>query len=106
MQREANIIRGTAPHLHRLAPLPDAHDLVALMTARDPDSRPTAGDVCRHPFFWTAERRLAFLVDFSDRLEQEDATLATGGGASALLLRVEAGAGAVVGRSWDRRLHR
>jgi Ribonuclease 2-5A len=75
------------------------------MTARDPDSRPTASDVCRHPFFWTAERRLAFLVDFSDRLEQEDATLATGGGASALLLRVEAGAGSVVGRSWDRRLH-
>lgn len=50
--------------------MPDAHDLVSLMTAREPDLRPSAGEVCKHPFFWNEEKRLSFLLEFSDRLEQ------------------------------------
>ncbi|CAN0392466.1 unnamed protein product [Discosporangium mesarthrocarpum] len=69
-EREANIIQERASHLEELAHVPDAHDLVTLMTARDPDARPSAGEVCAHPFFWNDEQRLAFLLDFSDRLEQ------------------------------------
>lgn len=40
------------------------------MTAREPDLRPSAGEVCKHPFFWNEEKRLSFLLEFSDRLEQ------------------------------------
>ncbi|KAG5178554.1 ribonuclease 2-5A-domain-containing protein, partial [Tribonema minus] len=98
-EREANVLRGHAPQLPRIAaPLPDAHDLVRRMVRADPDARPSAADVCRHPFFWGDERRLAFLVDFSDRLERED------GASSALLLCVERDAARVVGRAWDRRV--
>lgn len=50
--------------------MPDAHDLVSLMTAREPDLRPSASEVCKHPFFWNEEKRLSFLLEFSDRLEQ------------------------------------
>lgn len=50
--------------------MPDAYDLVSLMTAREPDLRPSAGEVCKHPFFWNDEKRLSFLLEFSDRLEQ------------------------------------
>lgn len=57
-------------HLDELAHVPDAHDLVSLMTAREPDLRPSAGEVCKHPFFWNEEKRLSFLLEFSDRLEQ------------------------------------
>jgi hypothetical protein len=31
--------------------------------------RPSAAELCRHPFFWDDARRLHFLMDFSDRLE-------------------------------------
>lgn len=57
-------------HLSELAHVPDAYDLVSLMTARDPELRPSAGEVCKHPFFWDEEKRLSFLLEFSDRLEQ------------------------------------
>ena len=57
-------------HLAELAHVPDAYDLVSLMTAREPDLRPSAGEVCKHPFFWNEEKRLSFLLEFSDRLEQ------------------------------------
>ncbi|CAM9917432.1 unnamed protein product, partial [Phaeothamnion confervicola] len=97
-ERELNIIRA-APRLDALGPpLADARHLVGLMLAPDPADRPTTAEVCRHPFFWDDERRLAFLMDLSDRLEQEQSPQ------SPLLCRIEAGADAVVGRSWDLRL--
>ncbi|CAI7853143.1 unnamed protein product, partial [Closterium sp. NIES-53] len=36
---------------------------------------PPAHEVQRHPFFWPAEQRLAFLRDASDRVEGEDREL-------------------------------
>ncbi|CAM9313075.1 unnamed protein product [Chrysoparadoxa australica] len=99
-EREANIVRDHAPCLAELQGIPDALDCIKLMTARDPCERPSVSEVCTHPFFWPEEKRLQFLLDFSDRLEQEGAS----GAGSALVLQVEAGASAVVGRSWDVRL--
>ena len=58
--------------------MPDAYDLVSLMTAREPDLRPSAGEVCKHPFFWNEEKRLSFLLEFSDRLEQVGACVCAG----------------------------
>jgi serine/threonine protein kinase len=98
-ERERNILTGE-PDLAPLEASPDAHDLVEAMLQRDPARRPTARMVLGHPFFWDDERRLAFLVDFSDRLELEAAD-------SLLVLAVEAGGADVVGRAgWDRRLHK
>jgi hypothetical protein len=79
---------------------PDAHDLVSTMIQRNPLSRPTALQICEHPFFWSDDRRLTFLCDFSDRLEME------GDGSSRVvkLLAVEKGAAQVVGTSWDSSL--
>ena len=98
-ERERNILTS-APDLSPLKISPDAHDLVEAMLQRDPARRPTARMVLGHPFFWDDERRLAFLVDFSDRLELEPPD-------SLLVLAVEAGGADVVGRAgWDRRLHK
>ena len=94
-EREANIMNGKSD-LSKIERHPDALDLVRRMLASDPDQRPTAAQVCRHPFFWSAQRRLEFLVDLSDRLEQEPVT-------SAAVLALEASAALVVGRGgWDR----
>jgi len=96
-EREANIMTGKSD-LSRLEDMPDAADLVRRMLASDPDLRPTAAQVCRHPFFWSAQRRLEFLVDLSDRLEHEAVTAAP-------VLALESSAATVVGRGgWDRNL--
>ena len=96
-EREANIMTGKSD-LSRLDDMPDAADLVRRMLASDPDLRPTAAQVYRHPFFWNAQRRLEFLVDLSDRLEHESVTAAP-------VLALEANAATVVGRGgWDRNL--
>ena len=96
-EREANIMTGKSD-LTKLDDMPDAADLVRRMLASDPDLRPTAAQVCRHPFFWSAQRRLEFLVDLSDRLEHEAVTAAP-------VLALEASAATIVGRGgWDRNL--
>ena len=97
-EREANIINAKVD-LSPLRGVPDALDLVSRMVEHNPERRPSAGQVSQHPFFWTSQRRLEFLVDFSDRLEHEQPD-------SPLVLAVEGNAAAVVGRSWDRKLHR
>lgn len=97
-EREANIMHNR-PQLDALKEISlDAHDLVAAMIRRNPASRPTASQICEHPFFWSAERRLAFLCEFSDRLEMDyDVTTQS----MSRLLAVEQGAAQVVGTSWD-----
>jgi len=97
-ERERNIL-GAKRDLRGLEGSPDALQLVQAMIEADPRRRPTARMVLHHPFFWDDERRLAFMVEFSDRIEQEPAE-------SLLALAVEAGAGEVVGRAWDVRLDR
>ena len=69
------------------------------MIAHNPLDRPTAAEACDHPFFWNRDKRLGFLVDFSDRLERESA-------GSIVLAAVEAHAQSVVGVAWDERLDR
>ncbi|CAI6341747.1 unnamed protein product [Periconia digitata] len=45
--------------------------LISWMLANRPEERPTAAQVMNHPFFWNAEKRLAFLCDCSDHWERE-----------------------------------
>mmetsp|Transcript_21185 Transcript_21185/g.52092 ORF Transcript_21185/g.52092 Transcript_21185/m.52092 type:complete len:1404 (+) Transcript_21185:1446-5657(+) len=101
-ERESNIMRNR-PALHSLKKLsPDAHDLVRAMLRQNPKLRPTAKEICEHPFFWDPQKRLSFLCDVSDRLETDDATETSTQTKSTLA--IERGAVEVVGTAWDGRL--
>ncbi|KAJ9157544.1 Serine/threonine-protein kinase ppk4 [Pleurostoma richardsiae] len=72
--REVNIRKGNY-NLRLLDALGDyayeAKDLIGAMLQTDPRRRPPAKDVMAHPFFWSAKKRLNFLVDVSDHFEKE-----------------------------------
>ncbi|KAI4900566.1 hypothetical protein NFI96_026756, partial [Prochilodus magdalenae] len=74
LQRQANILLG-AYSLTLLEP--DRHeDIVAMnlieqMLSMEPEKRPSAERVLKHPFFWTLEKQLQFFQDVSDRIEKE-----------------------------------
>lgn len=71
-EREMHIVQQDAD-LSALASLGEdtveATALLQRMIAPTPSARPTADEVARHPFFWAAQKRLAFLQDVSDRFE-------------------------------------
>jgi serine/threonine-protein kinase/endoribonuclease IRE1 len=72
--REANIVKGLY-NIDDLQSLGDyqweAKDLIKSMLAHNPRDRPDATTVLNHPFFWSAEDRLDFLCQVSDRFEFE-----------------------------------
>lgn len=109
-EREANIMKNE-PNTIALEKISvEASDLVCSMIARDPKQRPTAAQVCVHPFFWDAARRLAFLCQLSDRLEATSPTLADSTNSSVEHqtnidpFLVDRNAATVVGTSWDKNL--
>lgn len=105
-EREANIMHNR-PNLDPLRDSrPDAYDLVKTMLSRTPSSRPTAKQIGDHPYFWSADRRLAFLCDFSDRLENDFSTVMEAGDikASERLLSIERDADEIIGTSWEKSL--
>lgn len=61
-------------------------------------ARPTAAEICNHPFFWDSMKRLLFLCDLSDRLERADSD------SSISNFEIERNAIKVVGTSWDTKL--
>lgn len=76
--REANIITGEYD-LGLLKQTVDyesvaleATDLVGRMISKNPNERPTAAAVLKHPFFWSVSKKLMFLLKFSDRFEVEN----------------------------------
>jgi hypothetical protein len=87
---------------------PDAHDLVTSMIARDPNARPTANEVCDHPFFWAAQKKLAFLCEVSDRIELDCQALEDGREPTSMfganIFAIERNAISVVGTAWDQDL--
>jgi len=108
-EREANIMRNR-PLTAQLKDIsPEAFDLVSSMIHRDPSFRPSAKQICEHPFFWSLQRRMSFLCDLSDRIEcddqlsqEEGVTLSTVVGGK--ILAIERNAAAVVSTSWDKKL--
>ncbi|XP_049635003.1 serine/threonine-protein kinase/endoribonuclease IRE1 [Suncus etruscus] len=96
LQRQANILLG-AYSLDCLQP--DKHeDVVALeliekMIAMDPQKRPSAKHVLKHPFFWSLEKQLQFFQDVSDRIEKESLD-------GAIVKQLERGGRAVVRLDW------
>lgn len=102
-EREANIMHNR-PNLNPLKNISsEAHHLICSMIDRNPKLRPTAKEVCQHPFFWDSQKKLAFLCDFSDRLETDLLIQASSNVFSSLA--IERGATEVVGTSWEAKLH-
>ena len=79
----------------------DALDLVSWMIERDSKLRPTATQICEHPYFWDSVKRSSFLCDFSDRLEAESLAISNSGVSSFDILAVERSAQKVVGDAWN-----
>ena len=103
-EREANIMKNK-PNKDDIEFSPDASDLIVSMIDRDAKARPTAEEVCNHPFFWSLSQRLKFLCDLSDRIElcdtvQEDRENST---LSLNIFAIEKGAFEVFGTSWEKK---
>ena len=101
-EREANIMHNR-PKLDPMKRISmEAYHLVRSMLQRDPRLRPTAKEVIEHPFFWDSQKKLAFLCDFSDRLETD--LLAQSSSNAFSSLAIERGAVEIVGTSWEPKL--
>ncbi|KAM4691160.1 LOW QUALITY PROTEIN: serine/threonine-protein kinase/endoribonuclease IRE1-like [Rhinophrynus dorsalis] len=74
LQRQANILQGAysldSLNLEKHEDIV-AHQLIEQMIDKDPQRRPSAEGVLRHPFFWSLEKQLQFFQDVSDRIEKE-----------------------------------
>jgi serine/threonine-protein kinase/endoribonuclease IRE1 len=71
--RELNIKRDKK-NMDALSRWSDAYEPMQLITSmleHQPENRPTAQAVLNHPYFWSPEKRLAFLCDVSDHFERE-----------------------------------
>ncbi|CAM9174170.1 unnamed protein product, partial [Ectocarpus fasciculatus] len=95
-EREDNIINNVSD-LSLLARTPDAYDLVHGMIRSDPKLRPTARQVCFHPFFWNSQKRLEFWEALYCRLKKES-------GKSRLMRELEVYADPVVSTGWGATL--
>ncbi|KAH9818553.1 serine/threonine-protein kinase/endoribonuclease IRE1-like [Teratosphaeria destructans] len=79
--RELNIKRDNKK-MGALERWNDAYEPMQLITSmleHRPEHRPTALQVLNHPFFWSADKRLAFLCDCSDHFEREPRGVPTDG---------------------------
>ncbi|XP_031425227.1 serine/threonine-protein kinase/endoribonuclease IRE1 isoform X2 [Clupea harengus] len=109
LQRQANILQGTyslehlQPDRHGEYSLehlqPDRHedivarDLIQQMLSVEPEQRPSAERVLKHPFFWSLEKQLHFFQDVSDRIEKEPLD-------GSIVRQLERGGRAVVKGDW------
>jgi serine/threonine-protein kinase/endoribonuclease IRE1 len=96
-EREANIMTGKA-NLSRLSLHNDAKHLINLMIQTNPIDRPSANQVCNHPFFWSSSKRLEFLIDLSDKIDQEAID-------SPIIQALEKNSQLIVGSGWDKCLY-
>ncbi|XP_063790828.1 serine/threonine-protein kinase/endoribonuclease IRE2 [Pseudophryne corroboree] len=99
LRRQGNILTGS----YNLPQLQEethenvvARNLIERMISSDPQLRPSAPCVLRHPFFWAREKQLQFFQDVSDRIEKEPQD-------SPLIINLEKDARSVVRVNW--RLH-
>lgn len=96
LQRQANILLG-AYSLDCLHPEKHedviARELIEKMISMDPQKRPSAKHVLKHPFFWSLEKQLQFFQDVSDRIEKESLD-------GPIVQQLERGGRAVVRMDW------
>ena len=65
------------PSLSAVSGNPEAQNLLAAMLQPEAKQRPSMEAVMAHPFWWRHGRRLAFLLQVSDRVELEDREVTT-----------------------------
>ena len=65
--REANVMNGTSD-ISGLDDRLEAYDLVQQMIDHDPRHRPSIQAVIAHPYFWTSEKKIDFVVSISNFL--------------------------------------
>lgn len=93
--REGNIIKNEYD-LSKLNLLPDSFtvkDLIGSMIQKNPILRPDMSEVLKHPYFWSTEKKLEFLLKVSDRFEVERRDPP-----SELLLKLESIADEILGK--------
>lgn len=71
LERDLNIVKNKLD-LFLVEHIPEALDLFLGLLNPIAEMRPRASDLLYHPLFWSAEMRLSFLRDTSDRVELED----------------------------------
>jgi len=96
LERDSNIVRDRT-NLSLLDHWPEAQDLIAELIRHDSSKRPTAAEARKHPFFWSKATCLRFLLDCSDRVENEDAS-------SLLVTAMERRAQMVFASPWNLQL--
>ncbi|ESW98881.1 hypothetical protein KL918_001726 [Ogataea parapolymorpha] len=100
--RESNIIKNQY-NLDLLDTLEDRYevrDLIESMIDQDPANRPDMSLILKHPYFWSIEKKLEFLLRVSDRFEIERRDPP-----SDLLLELESIAPAIIGKGWFRKFN-
>ena len=104
-EREANIMKNTPNREDLEFVSPDASDLILTMIHRNARARPTADEVCEHPFFWSLSKRLKFFCDVSDRIESCDmAQEMDVYSPASIIFAIEKGAVDIFGTSWEKKL--
>ncbi|XP_060192086.1 serine/threonine-protein kinase/endoribonuclease IRE1a isoform X1 [Lycium barbarum] len=98
LERDINITKNKVD-LFLVEHIPEAVDLFSRLLDPNAELRPKAVEVLVHPFFWTAEMRLSFLRDSSDRVELEDREAF-----SDLLKALEGTAPVALGGRWDEKM--
>ncbi|RXN06394.1 serine threonine- kinase endoribonuclease IRE1-like protein [Labeo rohita] len=99
LRRQANILSGVYNLDHFMEDIHEdviGRDLIERMINAEPEMRPSAASVLKHPFFWSPEKQLQFFQDVSDRIEKEPAD-------SAIVARLESSGRFVVRTNW--RMH-
>ncbi|KAL2531202.1 Serine/threonine-protein kinase/endoribonuclease IRE1a [Abeliophyllum distichum] len=98
LERDVNITKNKVD-LFLVEHIPEAVDLFLQLLNPNAEMRPKASEVLYHPLFWSAEMRLSFLRDTSDRVELEDRET------DSLLLRaLESTVPLALGAKWDEKM--
>lgn len=98
LERDINIVKNRIDFF-LVDDIPEAVDLFSHLLDPNPELRPTATCVLRHPLFWSSETRLSFLRDVSDRVELEDREVY-----SDILKALENIGPVALGGNWDEKM--
>ncbi|GFQ06756.1 serine/threonine-protein kinase/endoribonuclease ire1a [Phtheirospermum japonicum] len=98
LERDVNIVKSKID-LFLVEHIPEAVDLLLQLLDSNAEMRPRALEVLCHPLFWSAEMRLSFLRDTSDRVELEDRETD-----SDLLKSLESIAPVALGAKWNEKM--
>ncbi|GMI68269.1 ARABIDOPSIS THALIANA INOSITOL REQUIRING 1-2, INOSITOL REQUIRING 1-2 [Hibiscus trionum] len=98
LERDINVVNNHV-NLFLVDHIPEAVDLISRLLNPEPELRPNALEVLRHPLFWGCEMRLSFLQETSDRVELEDRMAD-----SEILKALESIAPIALGGKWNEKM--